>query len=685
MLARLALTAVVLAFAGLPAAAGTHPDNVRVLPRWNLTAAQLRADCTTQIALARRRINALAARAGRRTAANTLVPLENITADLSDATVADEFMFYVSPSAEVRDASQECVNALGAFYSEFQARPDVYRALQFVAAGKTATAPYQTEMLEFYLIGARASGAALTPAARKTFVALERELQRIRLEFASTIQNDRSSITLAEARTQGLDPNFLASLKKNDDGSYTVPVNESTVGPFMQSERDATAREAFYMAYNNRGGESNVKLLERAIAIRDRLARLLGYQTWADDRLANRMVNSPARIVRFLANIDSRLLGGARNEVAALAQLKAEDTGAAESTLQPWDFSYYDNVLRKTKYAVDGVAIRPYFPVQHTIDSVLAIYSKMLGVQFRRGADDAWLPAPQVLHYTVWDTASGRFLGDSYFDLYPRPGKYAHFANFPLLPNRLLPDGKTRAPLAVIVGNWPVPAPGKPALLSHAEVETFFHEFGHNMAAMLATAPYETLSGGFKRDFVEAPSQMLENFVWQPSILKEISSRYDTGAPLPDDLIQKIVAARYVDQASFYTTQAFYAVVDMKYHTSGPKVDTTRVWANLKTKMTALPYVEGTIPQAAFNHLMGGGYDAGYYGYLWSRVYAQDMFTRFQRQGIESAAAGRAYRTDILAPAMTYEPDREVRAFLGRPMSPDAFYATLGLTPAAPQ
>jgi thimet oligopeptidase len=306
----------------------------------------------------------------------------------------------------------------------------------------------------------------------------------------------------------------------------------------------------------------------------------------------------------------------------------------------------------------------------------------MLGVTYTKGAEDGWVPG--LLHYRVSDTATGRFIGDSYFDLYPRPGKYDHFANFPLLPNRVLPDGRTQAPLSVIVGNWPLAAPGKPALLSHDDVETFFHEFGHNMAAMLATAPYETLSGGFRQDFVEAPSQMLENWVWQPSILKELSSRYDTGQPMPDDLIQKLIASRYVDQSYDYTRQAFYALVDMEYHTLGQHVDTTKVWADLLPKTTPSTFVPGTYPQAGFGHLMGG-YDAGYYGYLWSKVYAQDMFTRFQRQGLESPIAGAAYRQDILAPAQTYEPDQEVTKFLGRPMSPDAFYAALGLKPATAQ
>lgn len=686
MLARLLVLILAGCLAISPARAATKPaDNVRRHPNWSLSGTTLKGDCLRQIAIAKQRTDALMASRGPITAASRLVPLENITADLSDRTIVDAFMFYVSPSADVRNASQTCIDEINAFGTEFNARPDVYRALQMVAANHSATGPYQAKLLELYLEQSRKSGAGLAPKARVEFVRLSEQLGRLTLRFGANIKNDKTTIAITQAQTAGLDADFVAQLTKNADGTLSVPVNESTYAPFLDNCKDRDARQAFYQAYQNRGGVQNVQLLEEAIAIRYRLAHMLGYKDWASCQLSTKMVHDPQRIINFLTDLDKRLLAGATSERAVLAQLKAADTGTAPATIESWDFPYYDNELRKTKYAVDANAVKAYFPVQHTIDSVLAIYSKMLGVTFAPGANDAWLPAPQVLHYRVTDTATGRFIGDTYFDLYPRPGKFAHFANFPLLPNRLLPDGETRAPLSVIVGNWPMPAPGKPALLTHDDVVTFFHEFGHNMAAMLATAPFETLSGGFRQDFVEAPSQMLENFVWQPEIIKEISSRWDTGAPMPDELVSKLVASRYVDQDSAYTQQAFYALVDMAYHTSGPKVDTTQVWARLLPQLTPARYVPGTHPQSGFEHIMDLGYDAGYYGYLWSKVYAQDLFTRFQHDGLESPVVGHAYRQDILAPAMTYEPDEEVRTFLGRPMNPDAFYAALGLQATAVQ
>ncbi|MDP9110263.1 MAG: Zn-dependent oligopeptidase, partial [Candidatus Eremiobacteraeota bacterium] len=490
--------------------------------------------------------------------------------------------------------------------------------------------------------------------------------------------NNSTTITIGAAQTQSLPADFVAKLTKNADGTFTVPVSEATTTLFMQNQADEIARKAFYIAYNSREAAANTPLLEQAIDVRDRLAHLLGYQTWAAYQVSDRLAKTPARIFSFLEDLDAKLLPKAREDIATLTSLKAKETGDPGATLQPWDVAYYDNALNKSQYAVDNNAIRQYFPVVHTIDAVLGIYHRLLGVTFTAVPHtDAW--NADVLEYRVADSKTGKFMGTTYFDLYPRPGKYKHFANFGILPVRKV-GGAYRAPFVAILGNWPKPAPGYPALLSHDEVVTFFHEFGHNMASLLTVAPYETLSSGFLQDFVEAPSQMLENFVWQPSVLKEISSNVTTGAPLPDALIASMIRARYVNNAYFTTRQIMLSLVDMRYHTSGPHVDTTAVWAEVANANTPIPLYPGTHPQAAFGHLMGG-YDAGYYGYLFSKVYAQDMFTAFLKGGLENPVVGMRYRKDILEPARTLDPDTEVTRFLGRPMNPNAFYTDFGIEP----
>lgn len=650
-----------------------HPTQID----WNLTPEQITSTCTAQIAAFDAGVKRIMAVRGQRTFQNTLLPLENAESDLNDRLVAQGFLFNMAIEKPVRDASDRCNIAQSDYFSEFGARPDVYRALLDVQRSGTARTDADKKLLEYYLVSARRSGAALSAAKRKSFVALSNELTALASKWQETLNNDATTLTIPAEQTKSLPPAFVETMTHNSDGTYTVKVNESTVGPFLQNERDAAARKAYYVVYNNRAA-SNVAVLENAIRVRYQLARLLGYDSWAAYRLADRMAKTPERVLAFERTLDAKLMPQAKRDIAELAQLKAQETGDAGAGIDPWDVSYYNNQLIKTKYSVDTEQIRQYLPVDVVVDRIMNLYHTILGVTFVKVPDPkAW--APDVISYNVFDTKSGRFIGTTYFDLYPRPGKFSHFANWPLLPARKLPDGTYRPPVTAILGNWPRPAPGSPALLSHEDVIVFFHEFGHNLAALLGTAPYETLSGGFRQDFVEAPSQMLENFMWQPSILKEISSNVTTGAPLPDDLIAKMIAARYVNEAYFTTGQIKLGMVDMTYHSSGPKVDTAAIWGQISSEYTPLAMVPGTHPQAAFGHLFG--YDAGYYSYLWALVYAQDMFTAFQKGGLENPAVGLRYRQTILEPARTYEPDAEVRAFLGRPMSTDAFYEQFETAP----
>jgi len=642
---------------------------------WSLTPGQIASSCAASIARVKQRFQALVRVRSARTFDSVVLPVETATAEFNDDLVAQGFLYNVSTDAKVRAASLKCSTDTGNVLSDLSARPDVYAAIRAAQTSRTAHGAAQLKLTEMWFAIFKRSGAGLPDAQRRTFVTLSQQLVGMQNTFGANLGNDATTISITAAQAQSLAPDFVsAALKPAADGGFTVPVNESTIGPFLQNETDGAARKAFYIAFQNRGGAANVKLLEKAIAVRDRMAHLLGYPNWAAFVLADRMAGTPQRVEDFLGQIDRAVLSKARQERDEDAQLKG-------APLEQWDQTYYENQLRKTKYAVDQNAIRQYFPVQHVIDSVLGIYEHLLGVTFTRAAVPVW--QPQVQAYRVHDAAGGKPLGIFYLDVYPRPGKYDHFANFGLIARRVLPDGSVRLAESAIVGNWPQPAPGKPALLSQYDVETFFHEFGHCMAAILANQPYETLSSGFRQDFVEAPSQMLENWAWDPGILKIVSANVTTGQPLPDDLIQKMIAARYVHYALATTQQIAYATVDMRYHTLPPPVDTTAVWKATIAQTTPNQYVEGTVPQASFGHLMSG-YDAGYYGYLWSKVYAQDMFSRFKAQGLTNPVAGMAYRQDILAPARLEEPDVEVAHFLGRPMSPDAFYRELGIAPPAP-
>jgi thimet oligopeptidase len=438
----------------------------------------------------------------------------------------------------------------------------------------------------------------------------------------------------------------------------------------MTEAADSSARKAFYVAYQTRAYPKNDAVLREALAARAALAHLLGYPSWSAYVLADRMAGTPERVRGFLTELSERLQSKQSSEMTDLQAL-------AGHPFEAWDLPYYQNLFVKTRYALDESAVRAYFPVDYTLPAIMAIYARLFGVTFTPAAQPhVW--DPLVKEYAVAEAGSGRFIGTLYFDLYPRDGKYTHFANFAMLPNRQLENGEVRPPMTAIIGNWPLGAPGKPALLSHDEVVTFFHEFGHAMAALLCTAPYETLSDGFRWDFVEAPSQMLENWAWDPMILKQVSRSATTGEPLPDQLVSKIIANRRVGNGIFFERQIAYSVSDLDYHGAEPPADLSATWAANYAAYTHLTLPPEAHPQASFEHLMGG-YDSGYYGYLWSLVYAADLFTAFHRAGLENPKVGQRYVSDILRPAKIYEPDREVEKVLGRPMNPTAFYEELGI------
>jgi thimet oligopeptidase len=554
------------------------------------------------------------------------------------------------------------------------ADPRLY-ALAVKAQQEKSLTPVERQVVTRYIESGRHGGAALDSATRMRTTAMLQKVNDLGRDFILAVGADTSAIRLAESETGGLPPAFVKGLKKVDN-EYVLPVNESTVGVFMRNEASSAARRRYYAKYTLRGGMPNIERLRTAIALRDTLAHLFGFPTWAAYQLDVKVAKTPERALSFIKKIDEGLLPKAKAEIARLEPLAAADH--LDHPIGIWDSGYYTEQLRRAKYALNAEEVRQYFPVDHVVRSVLDIYQELFGLTFTAVAKpDVW--APDVKQFTVQDAATHRPLGTVYLDLFPRPDKYDHFADFGLVYARVLPNGTRELPVTAIVGNWPAPTGGQPSLLSHDDAETFFHEFGHAVAAIADESPYITTgTNNLRQDFVEALSQMLENWMWQPSVLKRVSHHVTTGKPLPDSLIRRMIELKHFRDGGNGTSQAFYAAYDMALHSSGPVVDPVSTWMKMSAEMTALPDIEGSLGAAAFGHLMGG-YDAGYYGYLWSKVYAQDLFTRFEKDGVMSPATGRAYRRIVLAPGSTVEPDVLLQRFLGRPLSYDAFFREMGI------
>ncbi len=642
---------------------------------WHLTPAQLTERCDTAIAAARAGVDAaLAMPAGERSFASTLRPIEEAIGEEADEVQPLTQLYLLSPDSATRAASVGCSQKNDAFGVEMASDTRIFEAAKEARNDPSVTDAEDWMLVERYLETGRRNGAGLADAKRARVKALFQTLNGLERDFGARLAADSSSIAITADEADGLAPQFVATLESLGSG-YRVPVNESTLGTFLPHEKSESARERFYVAYKLRGGQENVRRIEAALAVRDTLAHLLGFDTWAAYQLDGKMAKSVSTVVPFLQQIDSTLLPKAHDEVDELAALKRQDDPT--DPLRPWDLAYYAERLRQSKYALDEQVVRQYFPVDHVVPSVLDVYQTLLGVRFTEVEDpDVW--APDVRAFRVNDAESGEALGLFYLDLFPRPHKYGHFAAFSFHERFERADGSVVAPVCGIVGNWPTPAPDSPSLLSHGDVVSFFHEFGHVMHCVLGRTRYPTTSSFSVRwDFVEAPSQMLENWAWDPGILARISKNVDTGEPLPDSLVQRILQVRHLGDGRRWTRQAFYAMYDMTLH-GGTHVDPTELWSELSPQMSLVDMVPGTYPEAAFGHLMGG-YDAGYYGYLWSKVYAEDMFSRFAKEGLLDPVTGRAYREDVLAPGASEEPGVLVERFLGRPVDYGAFYRSIGV------
>lgn len=673
----IALSFVFVAIVTGSAAASTTPVYPKI--KFTYTADDVRDTCKTVLSRAEQRVEKIVkANNDRRTFKNTMVAFEDATARLSDQLGVFYLLKETSTLPDVQQAASECSDLASAFYVKTFARVDLYQAITKVAQKDLRLDLEDAKLLEETLRSFRRSGAALSEDKRVEVATLNEQLSKLQNEYSMNLAKANDYVELTREELDGMSDDFIGGLEKSESGAYKlVLLDASSYMPFAENGKNADARKKVVTAREKVGAAVNVALLEQAVALRHKMAQTMGYRSFADYGLEPKMAKNPERVLEFLNDLAVRLKPKAESDLAVLLELKRRDDSAA-TAIEMWDWRYYANQQKKERYAVDGELIREYFPVDHVIQTVFDIYQKMLGVTYTE-IIPAFAWAPEVRLFEIRDTRSKALVGHFYLDLYPRANKYKHFAAFDIKYARRLADGSYQTPVSSVVGNFPKPSGEKPALLTHDDVETFFHEFGHIMHQTLTHTRYSSLSGtNVRRDYVEAPSQMLENWAWDRGILSRLSKHYKTGEAMPNELVDKMIAAKHANEGIFWSRQLFFGVFDMTIHTSGEQVDTTAAWRKLQGEIMLMAPTEDAQGQANFGHLMGG-YEAGYYGYLWSKVFAEDMFTVFEQEGLESPIAGARYRTWILEPGGTLEPDALIRNFLGREPSKEAFYRSLGI------
>ncbi len=619
-----------------------------------------------------------------RTFENTLGAFDDLSAVLEKDTSLFIFLENVSPDPNVRDQARAADEAVSNWGTAVGKREDLYKAIKAYADTKPELTGERARFLEFTMRDYRRAGMDLPADQRSKLQANELEQNKQNIAFDQNIADDETRIPFLLSELTGVPKDVLDKQPKQKD-IYLLGFDYPTYDGVMIHCPNEGTRRKFWSAFRRRAGTKNVRVLEKLIQLRWDEAQMLGYPTTVDYVVEPRMAKNAKAIADFYTKLRPIVRKKANLDYQEFQEAKRKFTHDPKAVFMPWDYAFYKDQLQKQKYSVDNEKVREYFPMMAVVAGLFGITQSLYGLQHKDVTADAGklgLPLwhPDVKLYEVIDVKTHEMMGHFYTDLYPRQGKYTHAACWGLQGRKVWADGTVQKPLAALVCNLTKPTADKPSLLDHDEVETIFHEFGHCLHDILAQSTTDRFSGSnVALDFVEAPSQMFENWTWDAKVLRSFAKHYKTGKAFPDAMLKGMLAARHLGSGIETEGQFYLGLMDQDYHTAkGGKVDTTKLANDLLPQVTMYPYVgNATMFQASFGHLTN--YESAYYGYMWSLVYAQDMFQRFQQLGMLDPKAGAYYREKILARGGTMDEMAMLKDYLGREPKLDAFLKHLGL------
>ena len=567
-------------------------------------------------------------------------------------------MSEVHPDEAIRDVARECEQEVSKFYSALALDREMYDALAAVdvSAADADTQRFHAHTLRDY----RRAGVDRPPEVRARLEEIDEELTKLSQAFSKTISEDVRAIEFSDpARLAGLPADFIASHPASADGKIRITTDYPDYNPFMTYATDDALREQLYIAFRSRGDQSNEAVLRDILALRAEKAGLLGYADWADYITADKMIGSGDRAAEFLERVQKLAAPRAQEDYAEL--LRQLRTIMPEAVaVADWQKVWLENLVKRDSYQVDASVVRQYFPYERVLRGLLEITSEIFDLSYLPVTDvPPWHPT--VLTFDV--IRAGEKLGRIYLDMHPREGKYKHAAQFPLK------DGVrgSQLPEGVLVCNFPRPSDRDPGLLEHDDVVTMFHEFGHLMHHVLGGHQrWITQSGvATEWDFVEAPSQMFEEWAWRHDTLARFARHHETGEVIPEALVDKMRRADKFGLGTQTVQQIFYASISLEFHRADPAaLDQLAEVKALQKKYTPFAYVPGTRFHASFGHLVG--YSAMYYTYQWSLVIAKDLLTPFAARGLMATDVTYAYRDKVLVPGGSRDAAELVKDFLGR-------------------
>lgn len=634
---------------------------------------------------------------------NTIAALDEAGGRLNDAAG----IFYNLMEADTNDQMQDIAEKVSPMMTEYSMyvslNEPLFARVKAVHESAEGLEPDQARLLEKTWKSFVRSGANLGAEDKETYSKLSEQLSLLTLQYGKNVLAATNAFTLNltdEADLEGL-PDFVReaaveTAKSKEMEGWAFDLSAPSYGAFMKYSTRRDLRQKMWMAYNTRateGENSNIELCRQIAESRLKIASILGYETYADYALEERMAKNPQTVNEFIQKLLGPSLPAAKAEVKELYEY-ARANGFEDSEIQPWDFGFWSEKLKDARYSINDEQLKPYFRLESCIDAAFGLAGKLYGLTFEERKD---IPVyhPDVKVYDVKD-ADGVHKALFYADFFPRASKRggAWMTEFR---GQSIVNGVEKRPFISLVTNFTKPTAGKPALLTHDELTTLLHEFGHSLHGILAEGRYSSLTGtNVSRDFVELPSQIMENWAFEPEFLDTFARHFETGEALPDTLINKIVEAKNYNAAYAQVRQLQFGILDMAWHTlkGGSESGHFDRLSDLKTMQelgtiafekaalkssNVIPSIPEACISTSFSHIFSGGYSAGYYSYKWSEVLEADAFSLFKEKGIFSTEVSHSFRDNILSKGCSEDEDVLYRRFRGHDPEPEALLEKLGI------
>jgi len=614
---------------------------------------------------------------------NTLLAYDRIFNSISRQILPLDLIIEVDPRAEIREASKTAQALLKGFKLELGIDEGLYAAINSFAdteEGKSLSG-HKKKFLDDLMLEYKRAGFELDAGKRVAIKALKSQIDNLGTRFRSNVSEASGDhIIIKPKDIGGLDSSYLAA-RLMKDGNYKIDVTYPSYRPFMKYSTSDSLRKALSLVDDNRGAPENLAILDSILYLRHQVATMLGYKTFAAYKLSSNMAKTPDVVWEFENTLIELVKEKAAFDEEKLLKVKTAYTGENAETIEMWESGFYSAMLKKQEYQLDEREVKNYFEQNAVLQGLFAITQQVLGLKYEEVVNPSvW--HPDVRMFNCYDAASEKLIGRFYLDMYPRENKYSHAAMFTITGGMALEDGGYEMPEASLVCNFPKPTEFQPSLLTHDNVETYFHEFGHLLHGMVTKAELAYQSGpeAVVLDFVEAPSQIYENWAWNKETLSMFAVHYKTGEVIPDSLLDKMLSVKNLNSGRGALGQLFYGSYALalhdKYIPYGDE-NTTAIGHRLMREIRGTEFAEGARFEASFGHLIG--YSAAYYSYLWSKVYAQDMWSVFEEQGPLNSELGMRYRQLILEPSDSRDALEMVKEFLGREPNNKALLRDLGL------